>query len=76
MRKNFYYIDKNGNSKYKAYQIHRLVAMMFTPNPDNKPYKAPSKCNGGITKERLKYLQTLNGIQIMYYEDYLKEQNK
>lgn len=39
-----------------------------------KPYKAPSKSNG-ISKEHLDHLKTLEGIRIMYYEDYLKEQN-
>ena len=41
-----------------------------------KPYKAPSKCNATISKEHLEHLQTLEGIRIMYYEDYLKEQNQ
>ena len=29
----------------------------------------------GTSKEQLKRLKILEGIQIMYYEDYLKEQN-
>ena len=39
-----------------------------------KPYKAPIKCGANVSKEYLKHLQTLEGIRIMYYEDYLKEQ--
>lgn len=38
-----------------------------------KPYKAPSKCHGN-SKENLDYLKTLENIQIMYYEDYLKNE--
>ena len=30
----------------------------------------------GLSKEKFEYLQTLEGIRIMYYKDYLKEQNK
>lgn len=37
-----------------------------------QPYKAPSKCNNFISKEKFEYLKTLEGIRIMYYEDYLK----
>ena len=39
-----------------------------------KPYKVPSKRCGGMTKEKLEHLQTLEGIRIMYYEDYLKNE--
>lgn len=47
---------------------------VFRLESDKTPYKAPNKCYG-FSKERLKYLQTLEGVRIMYYEDYLKEQN-
>lgn len=40
-----------------------------------KPYKAPIN-SSGLSKEKFKHLKTLNGIRIMYYEDYLKEQNQ
>lgn len=38
MRKVLSYIDENGNKKHKEHRVHRLVAIMFIPNPDNKPY--------------------------------------
>lgn len=37
MRKILYYTDEKGNKKHKAYLIHRLVAIMFIPNSENKP---------------------------------------
>lgn len=42
---------------------------------DNKEPYIPVD-NNGISKEKLEYLKTLEGIRIMYYKDYLKEQNK
>lgn len=39
-----------------------------------KPYEASSYCRA--SKEYLEHLKTLKGIRIMYYEDYLKEQNR
>lgn len=38
MLKTLCYIDENGNKKFKQHRVHRLVAMMFIPNPDNKPF--------------------------------------
>lgn len=38
MRKILCYTDENGDKKYKAYLIHRLVAIMFIPNLSNKPF--------------------------------------
>lgn len=37
MTKKIYYTDENGKKKCKTYLIHRLVAIMFIPNPYNKP---------------------------------------
>ena len=39
-----------------------------------KPYKVSSCCH--ISKEHLEHLKTLEGIRIMYYEDYLEEQSQ
>lgn len=39
-----------------------------------KPYKTPIN-SSGLSKEKFEHLKTLEGIRIMYYEDYLKEQN-
>lgn len=33
----YYYINLKRNSKSKTVKIHRMVAMMFIPNPENKP---------------------------------------
>lgn len=38
MFKTLYHTDENGNKKCKQYKIHRLVAIMFIPNPNNKSY--------------------------------------
>ena len=38
MKKSGYlYINLHKNGKSKYFQVHRLVATMFIPNPDNKP---------------------------------------
>lgn len=36
--KALYYTDKNDNKKRKIYRVHRLVATMFIPNSENKPF--------------------------------------
>ena len=35
--KGYYYIDLSKNNKTKRFMVHRLVALMFISNPDNKP---------------------------------------
>ena len=59
-----------------AKELGISTPMIYRIRDSKKSYKAPSNHNGTISKEYLKHLQTLEGIRIMYYEDYLKEQNK
>lgn len=37
-RDGYEYVILKYNGKYKAFSIHRLVALVFIPNPDNKPH--------------------------------------
>jgi len=34
---NLYHIKLSKNNTYKCYGLHRLVALHFIPNPENKP---------------------------------------
>lgn len=34
----YFFVSLSKNGKSKKYQIHRLVAIAFIPNPENKPY--------------------------------------
>ena len=36
--KGYLYVDLYNNGKRKRFYIHRLVAELYIPNPDNKPY--------------------------------------
>ena len=36
-KKGYHYITLNHNGKKRSYQVHRLVAMAFLPNPNNYP---------------------------------------
>lgn len=66
-------VTKPTTGRKLAKELGISYTTVFRLGNDKTPYKAPNKCYG-FSKERLKYLQTLEGIRIMYYEDYLKEQ--
>lgn len=36
-KKGYILISLSKNGKHKTYKVHRLVAIVFIPNPDNKP---------------------------------------
>lgn len=46
--------------------------LIYKMRDNKKPYKAPIR-NRGLSKEKFEHLKTLEGIRIIYYEDYLKE---
>lgn len=60
------------NKKYKQYKVHRLVAITFIPNPDNKPYVNHLDCdpsNNNVNnlewctqKENMQYAGKLNRL--------------
>lgn len=64
MRKDLSYTDKNGNKKQKTYYVHRLVAMMFIDNPDNKlfiDHKNTDKANNRVDNLRwVTYKENMN----------------
>ena len=35
--KGYYYLDLTKDKKHKKFKLHRLLALHFIPNPDNKP---------------------------------------
>lgn len=43
--KGYYYIGLNKHSQKTYFKIHRLVAMAFIQNPDNKPCVGHKDCN-------------------------------
>ena len=38
--KGYLYVDLYNNGKRKRFYIHRLVAELYIPNPDNKPHES------------------------------------
>lgn len=47
----YYYTNLSNESKYKTFRIHRLVAELFIPNPENKPevnHKDGDKSNNSV----------------------------
>ena len=52
---NYFNIGVTKNKKRKTFRIHRLVALHYIPNPDNKPYidhKDGNKLNNDINNLR------------------------
>ncbi|TXK26546.1 hypothetical protein FVR03_21730 [Pontibacter qinzhouensis] len=43
------------NGKYKSYKVHRIVAQVFIPNPDNKPFL--DHINGNRADNRIENLR-------------------
>lgn len=52
---NYYYVTLCKNNTYKTFRNHRLIAMAFIPNPNNKPMV--NHINGIKTDNRIENLE-------------------
>ena len=50
-RDGYYKVEIRENKKRKWYYIHRLVAMQYIPNPENKPEVNQYDINGNFIKQ-------------------------
>lgn len=61
------YVKLSHNKKTTGYQIHRLVAMAFLPNPENKP--EVDHIDSDITNNKLCNLRWATHIENMANEN-------
>ena len=73
-RDGYYKVDLHFKGKHKKYFVHRLVAMQYLPNPENKP--EVNHINGNKKDNRVSNLEWVTGSENAKHAVYKNLYNK